>query len=296
MSDIGKEQDDFYIPFPAGGDEVSDIYDNYLQLRNQLKPSTANAILGSRALESYKSTLALTHLLCRNGRNEGLALFRDSGNVNAVLLQSWLSHVRTLAEMAVLSNSVSSFESIDERFLRNIAELSINVGVVLELPQILAKGGIILIYERSLPRTKVDGVAFRLPTGHAVIGISFRYPRLDHFWFTLLHELAHVCLHYDLLDEPILDDLKSSGESETDSLIEKQANRLAKDSIVDRAVWRNCEPRYEKSTKSIIEFGRQISMHPAIVAGLLQRELGKFDYFRPIVDQLDLRKMVFSNE
>ena len=28
------------------------------------------------------------------------------------------------------------------------------------------------------------------------VGITVRYDRIDNFWFTLLHELAHVFLHY----------------------------------------------------------------------------------------------------
>ena len=30
-----------------------------------------------------------------------------------------------------------------------------------------------------------------------VIGLTLRYDRIDHFWFCLLHELAHVGRHMD---------------------------------------------------------------------------------------------------
>ncbi|MGA3843425.1 ImmA/IrrE family metallo-endopeptidase [Ralstonia nicotianae] len=47
-----------------------------------------------------------------------------------------------------------------------------------------------------------DGVVFCLDDGHPVIGLSLRHPRLDIFWFTLMHELAHIVLHKELLTEP----------------------------------------------------------------------------------------------
>jgi len=41
-----------------------------------------------------------------------------------------------------------------------------------------------------------------------VIGLTLRYDRLDHFWFCLLHELAHIGRHMDgKRDEAFSDDL-----------------------------------------------------------------------------------------
>ena len=34
-----------------------------------------------------------------------------------------------------------------------------------------------------------------LGDGRPVIGLTLRYDRIDNFWFTLLHELAHVGRH-----------------------------------------------------------------------------------------------------
>jgi HTH-type transcriptional regulator/antitoxin HigA len=156
----------------------------------------------------------------------------------------------------------------------------------------LVKSGIILVYERALPRMKLDGVVFRLDSGHPVIGISFRFPRLDNFWFTLMHELAHISLHMRFLDDPFFDDL----ETDSEEVAEKQASRLAKDSFVERQLWRNCEPKYDKSDNAVIKFSKKIGIHPAIVAGMLQRELNEFYMFRKIVDDVDVRKEVFGDE
>ena len=43
-----------------------------------------------------------------------------------------------------------------------------------------------------LPKTRIDGACFWLEDGSPVIAMSLRYERIDHFWHTLFHEVAHV--------------------------------------------------------------------------------------------------------
>lgn len=219
-------------------------------------------------------------------------LFKMSDTSNIALCAAWKSWVSTTAKIAVVSQDIGEFRGIDKNYLKGIAKLSIDVSSIVSLPDILAKNGIVLIYERTLPGMKLDGVVFKLESGHPVIGVSFRFPRLDNFWFTLMHELAHISLHMKFLGDPIFDDL----DTDSEEVVEIQANRLAKDSFVERHLWRNCDPKYDKSDKAVIEFSEKIGIHPAIVAGMLQRELNEFDMFRKIVDKVDVRKEVFGND
>ena len=64
---------------------------------------------------------------------------------------------------------------------------------------------------------KIDGAAF-LVDEIPVIGMTLRLDAVDNFWFTLLHEVAHVILHYrtglasgffDDVDNPAIDELES---------------------------------------------------------------------------------------
>ena len=220
------------------------------------------------------------------------ALFRKSDTSNVALCAAWKSWVSTRAKMEVVSQDIGEFQGIDTDYLKEIAKLSIDVSSIASLPDILVKSGIILVYERALPRMKLDGVVFKLESGHPVIGISFRFPRLDNFWFTLMHELAHISLHLEFLGDPIYDDL----ETDSEEVAEKQANRLTKDSFVERHLWRNCDPKYDKSDGAVIKFSKEIGIHPAIVAGMLQKELNEFHIFRRIVDEVDVRGKVFDDE
>jgi len=219
-------------------------------------------------------------------------LFRKSNTADAALFSLWLSKVKSLAQIKVITNSVPSFNGISKNELKHIAKLSVDIDVIQQLPDILKEMGIVLIYNKALPSMKLDGVVLKLESGNPVIGLSFRFPRLDHFWFTLMHELAHIHLHMNLLDCPILEDLEIDSESE----IEVAANRLAKNSFVDRVIWRNCEPKYDKGLEAIEKFADEINIHKSIVAGMLRKETGNFRTYSNIVNEVNVRELVFGND
>ena len=137
---------------------------------------------------------------------------------------------------------------------------------------------------------KTDGAVFHLSTGHPVVAMSLRYPRLDYFWFTLLHELAHLVLHNDKLKEPVFFDV----EAEESELTEKAANRLAKDSLVDRNSWRNCTPKYDPSDRAVRAYAAEQGVHPSIIAGLLTRESGNYARYGKIINEHNVRTIIFK--
>ena len=219
-------------------------------------------------------------------------LFRKNATANDALYALWLSKISEIAKEKILTTDIHEFQRLTKEDLKEIAHYSIDESLIKELPQILAHYGIVLIYEKSIPGMKLDGVVLKLISGHPVIGISLRYPRIDHFWFTLLHELSHIVLHFEQLDNPIFDDL----EQESSELIEKQANRLAKSSFVERSIWRNCEPKYQIGDNAVFRFAKKVNIHPAIIAGLLRYEKNNYEIYNNIIHKTDVRKLVFGNE
>src|SRR4030095_5102041 len=145
------------------------------------------------------------------------------------------------AEYIAIAEDLPTFAKLTRDQLRNLARMSVDPQIARQLPAILADFGVILVYLYALPGMKADGAVFRLSTGHPVVAMSLRFPRLDYFWFTLLHELSHIVLHNDQLTEPVFFDVEAEEKNRT----EKAANRLAKNSIVDRESWRNCAPKYD---------------------------------------------------
>lgn len=217
-------------------------------------------------------------------------LFRKSAKVDENLLAIWQARTRTQAEYTVLAEGRPDFKGLTRADLRKIALMSVDPSIIRELPAILASFGIILVYVYALPGMHSDGAVFHLSTGHPVIALSLRYPRLDYFWFTLLHELAHLVLHQDQLKEPVYFDV----EAEEKDKVEKAANRLAKSSLVDPESWVSCAPKFDPSDRAILKYAAAEGVHPAIVAGLLRKETGNYKRYSSIINEHDVRDIIFQ--
>jgi hypothetical protein len=62
---------------------------------------------------------------------------------------------------------------------------------------LLNKVGIHFIVLQHLPETYLDGACFFAPDGSPVFDLTLRHDRMDNFWFTIVHELAHLYLDLD---------------------------------------------------------------------------------------------------
>lgn len=284
--------DDFDVPLTERGmSNATSRFESY-QFFKEIFAELPKSELVKRGWINDKNDMSsLMTLFEEIHSNQLRPLFRKADNHNEALCAAWLSRISSQAQVAIASRETPEFKGLTKGNLSDLATLSVDEKILLELPDILANHGIVLIYEKSLPGMKLDGVVFKSATGNPVIGMSFRYPRLDNFWFTLMHELSHVVLHFENLDSPIFDDLSIG----SDDVIEIQANRLAKDSFVKKSDWRNCPPKYDNSDKAVIAFAKEQKIHPSIIAGMLQKEHGSFDRYRKIVDAVDTRKLVFGN-
>ncbi len=218
-------------------------------------------------------------------------LFRKSAKADENLLAVWQARARLQAQHFYLGGECASFTGLTREYLRNLALLSVNPQVVRDLPDLLAKSGVILVYVYALPGMSADGAVFHLSTGHPVIAMSLRFPRLDYFWFTLLHELAHLVLHNDQLVAPLFFDVEAGEEQDR---IEKAANRLAKDSIVDRESWRNCPPKYDPRDQAVRTYAAAQGVHPSLIAGLLRKEFGNYTRYNSIINEHDIRTIIIK--
>lgn len=218
-------------------------------------------------------------------------LFRKTAKADENSLVLWQARTRSEAELVCIAENIPVFGGLTKEHLRKLAKLSVDPNTVRRLPSILSEFGIILVFVYALPGMSADGAVFYLTTGHPVVAMSLRFPRLDYFWFTLLHELAHLVLHADQLKEPVYFDVQASEETDR---IEKAANRLAKDSIVDRESWRNCAPKYDSSDRAVLTYAGEQGVHPSLVAGLLRKESGNYKRYNSIINEHDVRKIIFQ--
>jgi HTH-type transcriptional regulator/antitoxin HigA len=144
---------------------------------------------------------------------------------------------------------------------------------VAQAPAALARWGVRCVLLRPLERTFLDGAAFWLDQG-PVVALTLRYDRIDSFWFTLLHEIAHLSegetvTYVDRLQNGD----NGAGSNELDGC-EAAANRSAADWLVPPAAFRQfvakTTPHFSRA--SIQAFAAQQRRHPGIVLGRLQRE------------------------
>lgn len=223
------------------------------------------------------------------------ALYRHPPHVRAGVemdpyaLLAWTVRSARRAEAEPLTAAYRP-ETLDVDFTRRLVQLSyLDEGPRLAR-EFLAKAGVHLVVERHLPKTRVDGTAFLLlPQGTPVVALSLRHDRLDHFWFCLLHELAHVNLHLkhgdDANQEWFVDDFDVSAVED----VEEEADRWALDRLVPPEAWNN-DIKYRERPDDVIEAADQLRISPAIIAGRVRWETREYRRLNRLVGHGEARR------
>ncbi|WP_095190399.1 ImmA/IrrE family metallo-endopeptidase [Pseudomonas sp. Irchel 3E19] len=266
---------------------ASSVFKVFSELKNRCKPS----VLRGRTLpnESLDDFLLRVAISSTSGSS---TLYRKAETANDALALVWLALVKDRATSLCLNRDIAFPAAFTEKDLRDVTRLSQDPSMITKLPEILAERyGIILVVEKYLPAMKLDGCVFKLINGVPVIGISARYNRYDNFWFTLSHELAHIVLHYESLDSPIVDDFDQVSDSE----VEVEANRLATDSLIPRNVLRKIMLN-QGSLKRVVELSNEAECHPAIAAGMIRHRTGQWTLYSELVNFMDVRSELGLND
>ena len=183
--------------------------------------------------------------------------------------------------------------AVTEPFMREVAQLSVYEDGPRRARQRLAEHGIALVIERHLPRTHLDGAALCLLDGRPVIGLTLRYDRIDNFWFSLMHELAHVSLHLDCHEnELFIDDLSLTG----DDPLEEEADTLAQDALIPPQLWQTSPVRERATILAVYDFAREVGVHPAVIAGRVRHERGNYRLLSQLVGSGKVRRQFEHGE
>ena len=221
---------------------------------------------------------------------------RINAKTDEYALQAWCWQViATARERPIDATYQAGTVNLD--FLRQLAQLSMSEDGPRKARDFLADHGIGFEYIPHLPRTHLDGAALRLPDGRPVIGLTLRYDRIDSFWFTLLHELAHIGLHLDdgAEDEGFVDDHNLRGvEGAGGDSKEQDADRLAQDALIPPEVWRDGGVLEHPSPMAVLDIGWEAGVHPAIVAGRVRHEQKNYRLLSQFVGTGEVRKQFES--
>lgn len=174
---------------------------------------------------------------------------------------AWLKRVESI----VLQQSLPAFNLVKFKDqIPNVIDLKADPASIAAIPQMLMDVGVHFVTVTHLQKTYLDGAAFWLQE-RPVIAMTLRYDRIDYFWFTLMHEIAHIWLGHEGYS---LDDIKNI----EDNPIENEANQLAASWLVPQEplanfVLENITPSKERITY----FSNLHNVHPGIVVGQLQK-------------------------
>lgn len=205
-------------------------------------------------------------------------------------LTAWQARVlQKAATNKAWSEHPFQYEKLTEEFLRELVSLSRLDDGPKKAIDALSSIGVAVVIEAHLARTKLDGAAMLAGNGKPVIGLTLRFDRLDNFWFTLMHEVVHVWKHLSNPGEVFLDRLIDKESTET---VEKEANRLARDLLISRSDWRSASFRQMPTKAGILAFADELQIHPAIVAGRIQKEQENYAIFSDLVGRGTVREML----
>ena len=210
---------------------------------------------------------------------------RINAKTDPYALRAWCWHVLASAND---DPPRATYEpgTVTPGFLRDVARLSPLEDGPVRARHFLADHGIALHVQRQLPRTHLDGAAFRLPGKPPVIALTLRYDRIDNFWFCLLHELAHIGRHLDGRPEGFVDDLDLPG----DDAREVDADAWTRDALIPPSEWEGSEVGSSPATLNVLYFAASVGVHPAIVAGRLRYESGNYRLLSQLVGTGQVRR------
>lgn len=189
--------------------------------------------------------------------------------------RAWCFRARQLAASLLVAPFVQNKLNQLEQKLRQLAAYPKEAR---NLSKVFAEYGIRFVVIEPIPNVKIDGAAFWIDS-EPCIALSLRHDRIDGFWFTVMHEFAHI-RNGDAFsfDTDLIDGLKGIAVMLVESEAERLANEHAASSLVPKAELesfiRRVGPYYSRDR--VVQFAHKVKIHPGIVVGQLQHrnELG----------------------
>ena len=224
------------------------------------------------------------------GRALALPSFRQGSRQNAkaepYALAAWCCQAMILSSEDDPLPTTFDPDRVDPvRFLEQIARLSQERDGPRHAVARMGENGIRFVVLKHLGRTYLDGAALRGPDGTPLVALTLRHDRLDHFWFSLMHELAHIVLHLDDDACVFLDDmsLRDGSDGSRTAVREREADELAEKVLIDDDAWARSGFPDAATNLRIVELAMEAKVHPSVVAGRVRFETRNYRRFGGLV-------------
>ncbi|WP_082505495.1 helix-turn-helix domain-containing protein [Deinococcus sp. Leaf326] len=173
---------------------------------------------------------------------------------------AWVIQVYHLAK----KDKVAQFNLNNlDKLIEDLLELTKHPKQVTMVKPKLEEYGIHFILLEHLSKSYIDGATFYLDD-NPVVALTLRFDRLDYFWFTLMHELAHIKLGHT---EGHIDDSLESNDTTKDEI---EASEVAGNWLIEESKLEKFLTDSRNLDKATIDlFAESILRHPSIVIGRL---------------------------
>lgn len=227
-----------------------------------------------------------TPIYCRHAQQE----------VDEHALVAWQAYVLNQIEGEMLPDFDP--DQLDDDFFRELLRLSLYESGVLLVKEHLNKNGIHFVIAEHLPKTYLDGASFISRRGAPVVAMTLRYDRLDNFWFTLFHELAHVKLHLTQDAHQVFFDNTIKESDEDCDPHEQEANQYTWQLMIPEDYWReHVLPVIDGLSEGDINaIAQDLKINPAIIAGRIRYQLREYTRFSDLIGHKKVRHHLIQSQ
>lgn len=151
--------------------------------------------------------------------------------------------------------------------LRELTALPILQGF-LQAQELLASCGVSLAFVKAIPGSRITGATWWSALNRPLIALSDRHKRVDIFWFSLFHEVAHLMLHPR---REVFIDREKGGDDQDGK--EAEADDFAAEILIPR---KHNKLIHSTSNREMRNLASTLGVGVCIVAGRKARLTGKW--------------------
>ncbi|MGO9254008.1 MAG: ImmA/IrrE family metallo-endopeptidase [Mycobacterium sp.] len=156
----------------------------------------------------------------------------------------------------------------------------------------LASAGVLLVFVPEIAETRLSGATWWLTPSHPIIALTGRYRFVDSFWFTMIHEIAHVLLHPKRVTFMHFDTKHKAGDDHDQQ--ETAADAFAANVILsDRE---RCELVLLTTKAEVEQFAQKANVSVGVVAGQYGHYTGNWSRFGKLRETLDLAAAIIGSD
>jgi HTH-type transcriptional regulator/antitoxin HigA len=275
-----------------GQSQPSDTFTDEDLKKLPLREMVRRGWLGSDTLDTQDALAQVKDFLARVSLGATPVFMRRSvyGGIEEstrLSTYAWLSRVVLRARQEQRHSARFVPNSLTTEFMQQVAKLSFTNHGPLLAQEFLGMKGISLVIERELSGMKLDGAVVRDDDGSPIIGMTLRFDRMDAFWFTLMHELAHLQRHVGSQAIAFVDDILNPDGTDQR---EREADAIAAEVLIPRAVWARSDAARRRTGEAVEQLANELRISPAIVAGRIRRETGNYRMLTKYVGQGEVRR------